>query len=394
MLTSIAKSDFKNSVENIIIQYASTIIGLESEEAVLWNLAKNCIGKLGFEDCVIYKADHENKVLVQKAAHGPKNPDGLNIYAPIKIPFGEGITGHVVLSGKSEIVNNTSNDPRYIVDDSFRNSEMTIPIIIKEKVWGVIDCENYHLNFFTKKHLEIVEALASICGVKIARIEAEKALATKQDSLQEMQKSLLEMRVDSFKSQINPHFTFNALNAIQFFITNDDKAKALKYQSLFSKLLRKYLLHISDERNQVEEEIRMLNWYLTLQQMRYEDRFEFDIKVEESLYPLKIPTFLIQLLIEEEVETTVMSNRKVSKISIDINYSDQIIIVKVNHIIDSSAEFKREDDNYRIDHFSWVNYVELLNKLNRSPIVFSHKTNNLTEENMTEKLTELRIPIE
>lgn len=159
------------NVEKIIDQYESTIIHLETEEAILWNLAKNCVAKLNFDDCVIYKADYAKKELIQKAAHGPKNPDGFNVFSPIKIPFGKGITGSVFEKGISEIVNNTIRDERYIVDDSFRNSEIAVPIIVKDKVWGIIDCENYSINFFTPRHQKILESFAAICADKIAKIE-------------------------------------------------------------------------------------------------------------------------------------------------------------------------------------------------------------------------------
>lgn len=387
------QSDSKSNVENIIVQYASTIIELETEEAVLWNLVKNCVAKLDFEDCVIYKADYESKQLIQIAAHGPKNPDGFNILSALKIPFGKGITGSVFESRVSEIVNDTSKDERYIVDDSFRNSELAVPIIIKDKVWGVIDCENYQLSFFTNRHVEIIEAFASICAVKLARIEAEKALASKQNSIREMQNSLLEMRVESFKSQINPHFTFNALNAIQYFITNDDKEKALRYQGLFSKLLRKYLLHISDEMNPLEEEVRMLQWYLKLQQLRYDDKFEYELEIDEKHFDKNVPTFLLQLIVEEKVELMMMSNTHKGKLSINAECEDQVLKIEIKKLMNKQSFYLRNDDNYRTGHFSWVNYLELLNKIKKPKIEFSLKNNNLMNANMIEKITVLRIPL-
>ena len=61
--------------------------------------------------------DEERNVLVQKAAHGPKSPREFEITNPLGIEPGKGIVGSVALSGKAEIIPDTTKDPRYIVDD-------------------------------------------------------------------------------------------------------------------------------------------------------------------------------------------------------------------------------------------------------------------------------------
>ena len=61
-------------LERILIYFATSISSTESEEAILWDVAHNCISHLGFADCVIYLVDDERGMLVQKAALGPKNP--------------------------------------------------------------------------------------------------------------------------------------------------------------------------------------------------------------------------------------------------------------------------------------------------------------------------------
>lgn len=64
-------------VEQTINYFATSLFGQNSVDDILWDIAKNCIGRLGFEDCVIYLTDHTRNVLVQKAAYGPKNPRAL-----------------------------------------------------------------------------------------------------------------------------------------------------------------------------------------------------------------------------------------------------------------------------------------------------------------------------
>ncbi|RZM06759.1 MAG: hypothetical protein EOO88_52875, partial [Pedobacter sp.] len=81
--------------EQAINYFASSIYETNSVKAILWDVVKNCIGRLHFEDCVIYLVDHDKKVLVQRAALGVKSQTFFEIKNPIEIPIGEGISGSV-----------------------------------------------------------------------------------------------------------------------------------------------------------------------------------------------------------------------------------------------------------------------------------------------------------
>ena len=90
-------------VEQTINYLATSIHEQETVDAILWDVARNCIGRLKFEDCVIYTLNQDRKVLTQKAAWGPKTTDENKIVHPIEIPIGKGIVGHVAANGKAEI---------------------------------------------------------------------------------------------------------------------------------------------------------------------------------------------------------------------------------------------------------------------------------------------------
>ena len=68
--------------EEILVYFSNSIQSQETEEEVAWDLAKNCISKLGFVDAVIYLLN-EKGFLIQKAAYGPKNPRKEEIHKPI-----------------------------------------------------------------------------------------------------------------------------------------------------------------------------------------------------------------------------------------------------------------------------------------------------------------------
>ena len=153
------------------ISYFSTSLhDKASVEEVLWDVTKNVISQLGFVDCVIYEFDAQKNLLVQRAAYGQKNPSDTVIYNRISIPLGDGIVGSVAKTKKVELIKDTSKDPRYIVDDEHRLSELCVPILVDGKLFGVIDSEHPNKHFYTEKHLYLLTIIAALCAQKIKEL--------------------------------------------------------------------------------------------------------------------------------------------------------------------------------------------------------------------------------
>lgn len=185
-------------VEKVINYFATSLFLTNTLEEILWDIAKNCIEKFGFVDCVIYLVNDSKTMLVQKAAYGPKNPKGFEIDAPIEIPVGEGIVGSVAATGRAEIIADTSNDSRYIIDDAVRLSEITVPLIYQDEVIGIIDLEHPEKNFFQPKHLSILQTIAALASNKIVATMAEEE-QRKAERIQREAEKLKE--IDQLKSR-------------------------------------------------------------------------------------------------------------------------------------------------------------------------------------------------
>ncbi|MEM6845594.1 MAG: ATP-binding protein [Bacteroidota bacterium] len=162
------------ATDDTINYFASSLYGKNSVDEILWDVAKNCISRLGLKDCVIYLLDEERQVLVQKAAYGPKNPKDFTIHEPIEIPLGQGVVGTVAQTGQAEVIRDTSQDERYITDDDVRLSELTVPIKHQGKVIGVIDSEHPERNFYTDYHQKALKTITAICASKIAQAQADE----------------------------------------------------------------------------------------------------------------------------------------------------------------------------------------------------------------------------
>ncbi len=350
-----------SELETILIAFSTLISETTTEEEVAWALAKNCISKLGFEDCVIYYVD--NQVLIQKAAYGPKNPKDYEIYDPIAIAIGSGISGHAAQSGMVEIVADTSKDARYIQDDSPRMSEIAVPIQTGNKIMGVIDCEHSSKGFFTEQHGQILSAIAAIAAIKIDSIRKREENKIKENELIAAQKEMLALQSRALRAQMNPHFVFNSLNAIQHFITTNDKINALKYLSLFSKLIRYYLLNLEAEFVDLNSELTMLEWYLQLQKLRYEDRFNytFEKKINQNKNNNpSIPALVLPMLLENAVEQAVSDDSKIEILSVRIEVQTEQVAFEVQF---NKKKVLYQEVDYRDKIPAWENQVELLNKL-------------------------------
>lgn len=356
----------KDSVKfsDVLMYFSESLLNIDDEEAILWDLAKNCIAKLGFVDCVVYMLDEESLTMIQKAAYGPKNPKDLEIYKPVDIPLGSGIVGHVALTGNAELIHDTSKDDRYKMDDEYRLSEICVPIIIDGKVIGVIDCEHPEKDFFSEHHLHMLLTISSIIAIKIKGVRTQIKYIEEQQKSIEIQKQLIDLKLKVLNSQLNPHFVFNALNAIQYFITVQDKKSALEYLSIFSKLIRYYLKNIEEEVVPLNDEINLLNWYLKLQKLRYDEKLNFKINKDHDTHQsnVKIPAFLIQTLVENLIEHAIFNECKNQELDIHFHADKYLInlIINFNHDPIPLKQVKYTPE-YRNKIMDWQDQIRLLN---------------------------------
>jgi two-component sensor histidine kinase len=116
-------------------------------------------------------------------------------------------------------------------------------------------------------------------------------------------KQIAQLEMQALRAQINPHFIFNALSAIQDFYSQNDERKANHYLTLFAQLIRKTLHHSNTHWLTLTEELSMLNAYIELEQMRFNYAFEYEIILSEDIRPdlVRIPAMLIQPYVENAV---------------------------------------------------------------------------------------------
>jgi sugar lactone lactonase YvrE len=107
----------------------------------------------------------------------------------------------------------------------------------------------------------------------------------------------------SLNRQLNPHFIYNALNTIQYYILNNDKESSNKYLARFASLMRQVLNNSQHNFITLRDELESLEAYMSLEAMRFKGRFTYSVTVEPEIdtHRLKIPPLLLQPLLENAV---------------------------------------------------------------------------------------------
>lgn len=289
--------------ERAITFFATSLIDQRTIDEVLWDVAKNCIARLHFVDCVVYWLDAERNVLVQKAAHGPKNPEDFTIYQPLEIPLGQGIVGTVARTGRAELIQDTSKDGRYIQDDAQRYAEIAVPIISEGRVLGVIDAEHPKKNFFQPRHLKILVTIAALCAQKIRRVQVDEAYRQAEWQLLEMNKRMAETKLMALRMQMNPHFIFNSLSSINAFILQNDADHASAFLTKFSRLMRQVLDNSQTEWVSLRNELKALQIYIELEQLRCETKFDVSFNVSPDLDQdaVRVPPMITHPYVENAI---------------------------------------------------------------------------------------------
>lgn len=124
----------------------------------------------------------------------------------------------------------------------------------------------------------------------------------KQQRLKEQQK-LDRLRLESLRSQMNPHFIFNSLSSINYFIAKEDRLAANEYIADFSRLIRSVIENSVDDFIPLEKELKSLEDYLKLEHLRIGDRFSYSLSAEKIKSPGEIKVFqgMIQPFVENAI---------------------------------------------------------------------------------------------
>jgi tetratricopeptide (TPR) repeat protein len=180
----------------------------------------------------------------------------------------------------------------------------------------------------TKQRLIIFGSIGlMILCVAVLLLLLSRAKIISKRKISEMNRKIAEITQANLRQQMNPHFIFNTLNSIQYYMYQHDKLSTNNYLTKFSSLMRKVLENSQHTSVPLKDEMDALTLYLELEKIRFKDKFDYSITIDEEIDPIlyKIPTMLIQPYVENSICHGLIPAENKGLISIDMKLKNDYI---------------------------------------------------------------------
>lgn len=145
-----------------------------------------------------------------------------------------------------------------------------------------------------------------------------------------LESDLQKAQLAALKEQINPHFMFNALNNIRALVL-ENPIMARDMITNFSTLFRYALQHSEDKEVKLADELSILNQYLQLLKIQYEDKLQYTIDAEELLMNEQIPPMVLQMLVENAIKHGIGATNQAGEIRIHIHKPSRELLLEVSN---------------------------------------------------------------
>jgi two-component system, LytTR family, sensor kinase len=145
-----------------------------------------------------------------------------------------------------------------------------------------------------------------------------------------LQAAQKESELNSLKSQLNPHFMFNSMNSIRALV-DEDPQKAKKAVTQLSNILRNSLLLNKNRTIPLKEEILLVQDFLELEKIRYEERLHFKLTIHPETENILIPPFIIQGLVENAIKHGISKLTEGGIVEIETSCKGKILLIKVGN---------------------------------------------------------------
>lgn len=157
----------------------------------------------------------------------------------------------------------------------------------------------------------------------------------KQKTKRELEKKLIDKQLAEYElkviqSQMNPHFIFNSLNTIKHYVYINNKDMADFAIDCFSIFLRKYLEFSALNFITIEQEVKLLETYLALENLRSNDLFDSAIEVGKGLDKIIIPNLLIQPFVENAIKHGIINANKKCLIQVKFEKEESFLICSIS----------------------------------------------------------------
>jgi two-component system LytT family sensor kinase len=133
-------------------------------------------------------------------------------------------------------------------------------------------------------------------------LDSRERLVRQQIETAHLNEQFSKAQLDVLRRQIEPHFLFNALNAIAGLVRENRNAQALSMIVGLSDFLRKVVEGAGRQQVPLAEEVRFLQQYLDIQKVRFADRLQVSVDIPKELFPMQVPSLILQPIVENAVK--------------------------------------------------------------------------------------------
>lgn len=168
----------------------------------------------------------------------------------------------------------------------------------------------------------------TLAGVLIVLYKVRVGQVRKKERMQaEFRKKLAESEMQALRAQMNPHFIFNSLNSINSYILKNETEAASDFLTKFSRLVRQVLSNSRQKMVPLADDLHALKLYIELEQLRFQDSFDYEIQVDESIDSdrVLVPPLLIQPYVENSIWHGLMHSDKRGKVTISCQKEDNCL---------------------------------------------------------------------
>ncbi len=219
---------------------------------------------------------------------------------------------------------------------------------------------------FNKTIFAVSSVVLLLLGLVLYLVNRQKQLTLKQRA-QDIEQNLLRV-------QMNPHFIFNAMTSIQEYMNQGNSKKAGLYLVKFSKLIRQVLDNSRSEFVSLDQEINMLDNYLSIQNLKREYPFNFNIEVEDSLITdeIAIPPMFAQPFVENAIEHGIFSIKDGAIITIHFAIKEEYLILKIKDNGSGIKEALKIKQKNHVSHALKITEerIELYRRMQKKNIAF------------------------
>ncbi|HTL07933.1 MAG TPA: histidine kinase, partial [Chitinophagaceae bacterium] len=210
----------------------------------------------------------------------------------------------------------------------------------------------------------------TLAALIIAIILRRIAVIKKESGLQQR---IAEAEVSALRAQMNPHFIFNCLSAIDNMIETDQKDKATKYLNRFGRLIRSVLDSSKKTLVPLENDIETLMLYLQLEKFRCDDRFTYQLTTDPELLnaDYKVPPLLVQPYLENAIHHGLLNlENGTGQLQVSISLEGNILVYRIQDNGVGRAAAAQLEHRHEQEHTSYGMSIteERIRKFNKGAL--------------------------